>query len=178
MSDYRHSIKQHSQGDHVQRDSFKFNLAGSKPAVHVAGGAIQEAKKDTFPALEGLAIFLLALKPGAVRIPHWHPDANELDYILQGTAQIAIVGPDSAEETFKLTPGEIGFIPQGWFHSIQNIGEDELRMLVIFNNDNPNDIGISIGLGGMSGAVLGETLGVPASTFTNFNKDVKFIAPQ
>ena len=160
------------------KDPFKFRLAASKPAVDVEGGTIREAKKQDFPALDGLAIFQLKLKKGAVRIPHGHPDANELDYILHGRAAISIVGPDQVEQKMELEPGEISFIPQGWFHSIKNIGDDELSLLVIFNNENPNDIGISVGLGGMTHAVLGETLGVPPDTFQNFRRDVLFIAPQ
>ena len=162
----------------MKKDWFKFRLAASKPAVKVAGGTIQEANKATFPALDGLAAFLLVLKPGAVRIPHWHPDANELDYCLQGRAAIAIVGPDKVEQKLEINPGDISFIPQGWFHSIRNAGTDDLRLLVIFNNATPNDIGISVGLGGMSDKVLGESLGVPAATFKDFKKTIRFIAPQ
>jgi oxalate decarboxylase len=113
-----------------------------------------------------------------VRIPHWHPDANELDYCLQGKAAIAMVGPDEVEQKLELEAGDISFIPQGWFHSIKNIGDEELSLLVVFNNESPNDIGISVGLGGMSNKVLAETLGVPAETFKKFRHDVQFIAPQ
>ena len=159
-------------------DPFKFKLAASKPVVAVAGGTIQEAKRESFPALDGLSIFLLRLKKGAVRIPHWHPDANELDYCLQGKAAISMVGPDQVEQKLELEAGEISFIPQGWFHSIKNIGDEELSLLVVFNNASPNDIGISVGLGGMSSKVLSETFGVPAETFKKFRDNVLFIAPQ
>jgi oxalate decarboxylase len=175
-------VKASTSPNTQRRDQFKYNLAGSKPQVSVKGGTIQEAKAETFPVLQGggLAIFLVVLKPGAVRIPHWHPDANELDYCLQGKAAVAIVPPDGEghDQKLELSPGEISFIPQGWFHSITNVGPEELRVLVIFSNASPNDIGISVALAGMSDAVLGETLGVPPSTFKNFAKDVIYIAPQ
>ena len=159
-------------------DSFKYALEASTPQIKAAGGEIREGNKKTFPALEGLAIFSLILKPGAVRIPHWHPDANELDYVIQGRAEIAIVGPDEIKTSFEVGKGEISFIPRGWFHSIRNPGPGDLHVLVIFNNADPNDIGISVGLGGMSSVVLSETLGAPADVFANFRSDVLFIAPQ
>jgi oxalate decarboxylase/phosphoglucose isomerase-like protein (cupin superfamily) len=99
-----------------------------------AGGEIREGNKKTFPALEGLAIFSLILKPGAVRIPHWHRDANELDYVAQG-------------------------------RDCESSGPGDLHVLVIFNDADPSDIGISVGLGGMSPVVLSETLGAPADGF-------------
>jgi oxalate decarboxylase len=165
----------------MKKSSFKFKLGASKPTVDVKGGTVQEAKKQTFPVLDGLAMFLLKLKEGAVRIPHWHPDANELNIVLQGKARIALLGPDGpgqVKETFELEAGDISFMPQGWFHSIANIGEGELSMLVIFNNASPDDIGVSQALAGMADSVLGETLGVPPDTFKRFKKNVKLIAPQ
>ncbi len=162
----------------MSTNPFKFPLSTVPPTADVLGGSVREAKKKTFPALNGLAVFYLELHPGGVRIPHWHPDANELDYILHGKARIAMVGPDNVKETFDVSAGEISFIPQGWFHSIQNIGDSDLKMLVIFNNDSPNDIGISVGLGGMDPFVLAETLGASPSVFEGFRKDVELIAPQ
>ena len=47
-------------------------------------------------------------------------------------------------------------------------GPGDLHILVIFNNADPDDIGISVGLGGMSPVVLSETLGAPADVFANF----------
>jgi len=72
----------------------------------------------------------------------------------------------------------ISILPQGWFHYIQNIGDDTLRLLVIFNNSNPNDIGISEGFQAIPKEVLGITFGVKPETFDGFNLDVDDIAPQ
>jgi oxalate decarboxylase len=162
--------------------SFKFALEASKPEIVATGGTGREATKTTFPALDGMAIFSLRLEPGAVRIPHWHPNANELDYVVEGRAEFKLVGPTNAKNpvitSFELRKGEIGFIPQAWFHSIRNPGPGELHILVIFNADEPQDIGISIGLSGMSPVDLAETLGAPAKVFADFRQDIEFIAPQ
>jgi len=74
---------------------FTFNLAACPPQVVAKGGTIQEANQCTFPGLAGnaLSIYLLTLEPGAVRIPHWHPDAAELDYCLAGTCRIGLGFP-------------------------------------------------------------------------------------
>lgn len=165
----------------AKKSSFKFDLFGSKPVVKVRGGSAREAKRQTFPALEGLAMFLLKLEPGAVRIPHWHPDAHELNIVLKGKAAISLLGPDGpgqVRQKFELHEGEISFMPQGWFHSIANIGDGELTMLVVFNNSSPDDIGVSQALAGMDPSVLGEALGVPADTFKKFKKNILLIAPQ
>jgi oxalate decarboxylase len=160
--------------------AFTFNLKGCPPQVVAQGGTIQEANQSTFPGLQGngLSIYLLTLNPGAVRIPHWHPDAAELDYTLSGTARIGLAFPDGEWEQFDVEAGHIAILPQGWFHYIQNVGADVLQMLVIFNNSNPNDIGISEGFQAIPKEVLGLTFGVPADTFKPFRTDVAYIAPQ
>jgi oxalate decarboxylase len=159
---------------------FKFDLKGSPPQVKAKGGTIQEANQSTFPSLagNGLAIYLLTLHPGAVRIPHWHPDAAELDYVLAGKARIGLGFPDGEWQRFDLDAGQIAILPQGWFHYIENIGDDTLRMLVIFNNSNPNDIGISEGFQAIPKEVLGLTFGVPAERFDGLDLNVAYIAPQ
>jgi len=165
----------------MQRISpFMFDLAGSPPQVVAKGGTLQEANQNTFQELagNGLSIYLLTLQPGAVRVPHWHPDASELDYVLQGKARIGLAFPDKEWQRFDLETGQIAILPQGWFHYIQNVGEDVLRMLVIFNNPSPNDIGISVGLQAIPAEVLGVTFGVPPERFDGLDLDVPYIAPK
>ena len=159
---------------------FTFDLAGSPPQVIAQGGTLQEANQSTFPALEGngLSVYLLTLQPGAVRVPHWHPDASELDYVLEGKARIGLAFPDKEWQRFDLETGKIAILPQGWFHYIQNVGEGVLRMLVIFNNPSPNDIGISIGFQAIPKEVLALTFGVPAEQFENLDLEVPYIAPK
>jgi oxalate decarboxylase len=159
---------------------FTFNLAACPPQVVAKGGTIQEANQSTFPALSGngLAIYQLTLQPGAVRIPHWHPDASELDYVLSGTARIGLAFPDGEWERFDLEAGQIAVLPQGWFHYIKNVGDEPLSMLVIFNNSAPNDIGISRGFQAIPKKVLGLTFGVPAERFEGLDLNVVYIAPQ
>jgi len=159
---------------------FVFDLGKCPPQVVAKGGTIQEANQSTFPGLggNGLSIYLLTLEPGAVRIPHWHPDASELDYVLSGKARIGLGFPDGEWERFDLAAGQIAILPQGWFHYIQNVGEETLRMLVIFNNSAPNDIGISQGFQAIPKEVLGITFGVSAERFKGLDENVTYIAPQ
>ena len=165
----------------MAKTHFKFNLFGSKPAVDVKGGVVREAKQATFPALQGMAMFQLVLRPGAVRIPHWHPNSDELNIVLEGKASITLLGPDGpgqVRETFELQKGEISFMPRGWFHSITNVGESDLTMLVIFNDGSPDDIGVSQALGAMNPQVLSEVLGAKPEVFAKLKKNVVLIAPQ
>src|SRR5215472_12936342 len=80
-------------------ESNKFNVFSIKPKVVEPGGTVTEVTGDNFPVLKGnqAAVFYLVMKPGAVREPHWHPDAWELDVPISGT--------DASVSLILTTPG-------------------------------------------------------------------------
>jgi oxalate decarboxylase len=157
---------------------FSFDLAGAQPTISLPGGTIIEANQGTFPALNGLAIYLLTLQPGAVRIPHWHPDSDEVQYVLGGQCHIGLIttaqgsGP-GADRSYDLTAGMIGYIPRVWFHYIQNTGSEPATMLVIFNSATPDNTDISWGFGITPPALLQQVFGI---SFQGMNTDQIWIS--
>jgi oxalate decarboxylase len=163
---------------------FRFDLAASKPTISEHGNTIREANQDDFPILAGnaVAFFTIDMKPGALRVPHWHPNAWELDYCLEGEARFWITGPDNikndqVKQVIDLKPGQIVFIPQGWFHAIKCISDTDLKLLLTFNNGMPSDIGIPVGLEGIGDGVFGQAFGVSPDVFKTFDTRNKFFAP-
>ncbi|HEY0016275.1 MAG TPA: cupin domain-containing protein [Longimicrobium sp.] len=150
--------------------SFSFNLAGQKPPVDVPGGSIQEGNAGTFPVLDGLAAYIVTLDPGGVRIPHWHPDCNEMQYLISGSdVQVGLITPANGvkpgtDKSYTLRgPGWVGFIPQGWHHYIQNTGTEPAVMMIFFNNASPNDVDVSwaLKIGGRDGRkVMEQVFGI------------------
>jgi oxalate decarboxylase len=149
--------------------TFLFDLEKSPP-IPYRGGKLRGASQQNFPILKGNAgsMYSLRLDRGAIREPHWHPSAWEFDYCVAGQARMAVVGPNNRWETFEVGPGEIVFIPQGYFHYIENIGPTELHFLVVFNTSAPepeDDIGISVSFGAIPNAVLAAVFGVAEKVF-------------
>lgn len=159
-------------------EEFKFKLEAGEIQANVKGGYVKEARKDNFPILDGMAMYSLYINKDGLRIPHWHPNANELNYCMEGKAEIGIFTPERATEIVELVKGDICFIPMGYFHYIKNTGNDTLHMLVMFNNENPTDIGLSEGLGAMPHNVLAETFNVSPEIFKDFKTDIDLVAPQ
>jgi oxalate decarboxylase len=86
---------------------------------------------------------------------------------------MSVVGPNNEWREFKVEPGQIVFVPQGYFHYFENIGEEDLRFLIVFNNstkESSDDIGVSVSLGGTPNHVLAATFGVPDSVFEQIPK--------
>lgn len=139
----------------------KFNLKGFPPTVQSKGGTVSLGNANNFAILNGLACYLLMLKPKGIREPHWHPNAAELDYVIRGKARMTIFGPGDNIDTFDVGPGEIVFIPSAYFHYIENLSDSEdMQFAIFFNNERPEDIGLSGALGAYSNQVLGSIFGL------------------
>ena len=80
---------------------------------------------------------------GGIREPHWHPNASELSYCIKGQAAMTIFSPGNNHDTFTIKPGEMTYVPRGYIHDIQNVGDEEAKFVLAFNNELPQDLGIS-----------------------------------
>jgi oxalate decarboxylase len=163
------------------KNTYKFPLSRTKPQVKRKGGTVIECTVKNFPVVgqSDAAIFLLTLEPGAIREPHWHPNAWELEYVVSGTARLGVVLPNGTYDIVDLGPGDVGFVPQGWAHYIETVGKTPMKMAVIFGNNQPNDIGLSTFFSGLPTEAFARTFGLPESTMVKADKPGKtlFIVP-
>ncbi len=151
-------------------NSYKFNVEGISPQIQTAGGTVAKANTNSFSILSGsnLSLFSLIMKPNGIREPHWHPNASELGYVLDGLARLIILNPGGNVDTFEIGPGEIYFVPMGFFHYIENLDSNKnMHFAIFFGSDNPGDIGISGSLSAYSNEILGATFNLDPSYFNN-----------
>ena len=71
--------------------------------------------------------------PGGLRELHWHPTADEWQYVIEGNVSVTMFGSHGRYRTETLEKGDVGYIPQGYGHSIENIGDKPCRILIGFN---------------------------------------------
>jgi oxalate decarboxylase len=142
---------------------YTFPLTRTEPTVTTDGGTVVEVTEENFPVLTGnkAAVFLLTLEPGALREPHWHPNAWEFDICIEGTGKLGVVTPEGEQKISVLERGDVGFIPRAWAHFIQNPGDKPMRFAVFFNDSQPDDVGLSTMFAGMPTKTFTETFGMP-----------------
>ncbi|MGB8153865.1 MAG: cupin domain-containing protein [Nitrososphaeraceae archaeon] len=148
-------------------NAHKFNLGGITPQIQTPGGTGALGMANDFPILAGLACFLLVLKPSGIVEPHTHPNAAELNYVINGNVRFTVFGPNGEAETSEIGQGQVFFVPPGYFHYLENPDNVNGNNVVsFFSNENPEFIGIVGGLSAYSNEVLGSI----------FNKDPKFFS--
>jgi oxalate decarboxylase len=156
-------------------DSNAFKFESSTPHATFEGGTFLRASQEKFPALKGLAVQGLHLEPGAVREPHSHPNAHQLDYCVRGQARVGIVGPDGHRQLLDLDEGDISFVPQGFVHWIENTGTDKLHFLVVLSHEEPQTIELSETLAGVPDDVLARVLGADIESLAALPKSAVVI---
>jgi oxalate decarboxylase/phosphoglucose isomerase-like protein (cupin superfamily) len=108
-----------------------FNLDAAKPQFRSTTGTRTLMNADNFPILKGMGAALLRLQKGGIREPHWHPNAAELSLCIGGNAEMTIFGNNAARDTFTIKLGDLTFVPKGYLHDIQNIGDVEAKFVVV-----------------------------------------------
>jgi oxalate decarboxylase len=154
----------------------KWQLLANDPIVNNKGGRLWLVDSTKFPISKTFTGAVLELEPGALRELHWHPTADEWQYVLDGKASITLFGSGGRYRTETFEKGDVGFTPQGYGHSIENVGDGKCRVLIGFNSGIYEEIDLSEWMGGNPIDVLATNFGKPAAVFEKFPRKDVFIA--
>lgn len=116
--------------------------ASKHPATPYPGGSVKTIDVTNFPETT-LSALIIEIEPGAMRELHWHPDADEWQYYLEGRARMTVFDATSKARTFNYTSGDVGFVPRTMGHYIENIGADTVRVINVFNKPRYKDVSLN-----------------------------------
>src|SRR4029453_7645295 len=94
---------------------------------------------------------------GGSRMAHrFHAISNldEWQYVIDGDLNVTMFGSHGRFRTEQLHAGDVGYIPQGYGHSIENVGDKPSRILIGFNTGNYQAIDLSAWIAGNPVGVL------------------------
>lgn len=164
------------QGLKLPPETHKYRLLAQQPHGVYKGGREWRVDSSNFPIAATITGVVLDLDPGAVRTLHWHPNADEWQYVVNGTVSVTLFGSHGRFRTEQLAKGDVGYIPQGYGHSIENVGADAARILIGFNTGTYQTIDLTQWVAGNPADVLATNFGRPAALFEKFPKGDVFIA--
>ena len=127
----------------VVPQSFSFSLGSKTPDFQTKGGSIRIADSHNFPISSTIAAALVDVNPGGMRELHWHPNADEWQYWVTGQARMTVFTAGARARTFDFHPGDVGYVPRGMAHYIENTGSDPLRYLELFNSAYYTDMSLT-----------------------------------
>jgi oxalate decarboxylase len=144
---------------------YKFSVERNLPEISSPAATAHLAESSVWPILEDIAMFSVDLTHQGMRELHWHPQTAEMGYITQGRGRMTIVSPGGSTDTFEMHRGDVYFIPTAYPHHFEDLGDDDLKLLVFFDRPRPGDIGMLPAASCFSKDVLAATFGLSPSQF-------------
>ncbi|MFI5408742.1 cupin domain-containing protein [Kaistia sp. UC242_56] len=156
----------------------RYPLMAQEPRRVPGGGVQRTVTVDEFPISTTMAGSVLEIQPGAMRELHWHPNADEWQYFLEGTAEMAVFLAEATTVTDQYEAGDIGYVPMGAGHYIKNTGTTVLKVLIGFNSPKYESNDLSTWLATNPADVLVTNLGLPPETVAKLPKEEHFFVPK
>jgi oxalate decarboxylase len=153
----------------------KYRLGAAAP-IRFAGGEERIVSSVEFPIQSTLTSARMDLEPGALREMHWHPNSDEWQYYTKGRGRVGIFGAHGRVETAEFGPGDVGFIPQGFGHWVEQLGGDATQVVILFNNPLYTEISLSQWLAANPASMLKDNFGVTAEVIDKLPKAALGIA--
>lgn len=74
----------------------------------------------------------MEVEHGGMRETHWHANEDEFQYYISGEARMTVFMLGPKARTFNYRAGDVGYVPVGGFHYMQNTGKEKLVFLEWF----------------------------------------------
>lgn len=158
---------------------FKYSFSLSHKRLEAGGWTRQVSVRD-FPISKKMAGVEMRLITGGVRELHWHVGA-EWALMLYGNARITAVDQHGRSHVSDVKEGDLWLFPGGIPHSIQGLGPDGCRFLLVFDDGNFNEFETFLLTDWMAHTppeVLAKNFSLPESTFSTVPKKELFIFPR
>jgi oxalate decarboxylase len=122
--------------------SFSHKMLAQQP-IKTKSGTVRITDTSAFPASKTISAALVEVQPGGMRELHWHPNANEWQYYIEGQARMGVFAASGQARTFDFMAGDVGFVPFAMGHYVENTGTAPLRFLEIFKSSYYADVSLN-----------------------------------
>lgn len=113
--------------------TFSHRLMAQEP-IKTSSGTVRISDCRNFPVNTTTAAALVEINPGGLREMHWHPNADEWQYYIEGQGRMGVFGASGQARTFDFQAGDVGYVPFAMGHYIENTGTTPMRFLEMFKS--------------------------------------------
>jgi len=121
---------------------FAFRTMEMPPTKQTKGGEVRVVDSSNFK-VSTTAMAMVTVHPGGLRELHWHPNADEWQYFINGKARMTVVATGNKARTMDFQEGDVGYVQKSLLHYIENTGDTDLVFLEMFKADRFQDFSFS-----------------------------------
>lgn len=122
--------------------SYSYRLSAQEP-IPTAAGQVRIVDSSNFPAATTIAAALVEIETGGMRELHWHPNADEWQYYINGRGRMSVFASGGRARTFDYQAGDVGYVPFAMGHYVENTGDETLRYLEVFRSSYFADLSLN-----------------------------------
>ncbi|WP_258063351.1 MULTISPECIES: cupin domain-containing protein [unclassified Rathayibacter] len=154
-----------------------FRLSRSEPVHQNSGGRIQIADSTNFPASRTVSAALTTVEPGSMRELHWHPNADEWQYYLRGSARMTVFNTGPHANTTDFHAGDVGVVRRNFGHYVENTGDDTLVYIETFKSSRYEEVSLAQWLSHLPPSLVAQHLNIPEEVLATFPPGTQGITP-
>ena len=154
----------------------KYQLLAQPPHAVFKGGREWRVDSTRFPISKTVTGVILDLDPGACASCTGTRRPTNGSTSSKDNISVTMFGSHGRYRTETMAKGDVGYIPQGYGHSIENVGDKSCRVLIGFNTGIYETIDLSQWIAGNPADVLATNFSKPAALFEKFPHNMVFIA--
>ncbi len=122
--------------------AFDFQMSKMAPTLTTKSGEVRIVDSKNFPVTT-TSMAHVTVKPGGLRELHWHPNASEWNYFIQGKGRMTVFFTAAKARTMDFAAGDVGFVPQTFGHYVENTGDEDLVFIEMFKHPKFMDMSLS-----------------------------------
>ncbi len=156
---------------------FDFPLGAMPPTYRTAHGEVRVVDSRNFPVSTSIAAAHVTVKPGGLRELHWHQNADEWQYYIQGKGRMTVFFNGAKARTQDFNPGDVGVVPRTFGHYIENTGDTDLIFLEMFRAPRFEDLSLNEWISHTPPKLIMDHLKISEDTLRRIPKDKEPVLP-
>ena len=123
--------------------AFDFPMLSMPPTFKTKSGEVRIVDSRNFKVSTTIAAAHVIIKPGGLRELHWHQNADEWQYYVQGSGRMTVFFNGGKARTADFKSGDVGYVPRTFGHYIENTGDTDLVFLEMFKSPRFEDLSLT-----------------------------------
>jgi oxalate decarboxylase len=162
----------------MPKERFDFRMLAQPPTKRTTGGEVRIVDSSNFTVSRTIAAALVTVHPGGLRELHWHPNADEWQYYINGKGRMTVFATAGKARTMDFQAGDVGYVQQTLPHYVENTGTTDLTFLEMFKTNIFQEISLNEWLSHTPQQLVASHLHLDKATLDAIPKDKSVIVPR
>lgn len=157
---------------------FAFHTLQLPVTKRTKGGEVRIIDSSKFKVSTTIAAAVVTVHPGGLRELHWHPNADEWQYYINGQGRMTVFADAGRARTMDFQAGDVGYVQKALPHYIENTGDADLKFLEMFKSSFYQDLALSEWLTHTPPELVIAHLGIDKATLEAVPREEVVVMPE